>query len=136
MPTARQNMAGTVLDEGTDFVPEQISTDEQLIEFIVGADNPFAPSLTLQFQKDVATLLTLYPDNPALGSPFGTGNETFGLSSEYKRAAALLGDASFQATRREWIQAATAAGVTTFGYIFTDQNVAAADPARGGMHKV
>ena len=125
-------MAGTVLDEGTDFVPEQISTDEQLVEFIVEADNPFAPSLSPQFQKDVATLLTLYPDNPALGSPFGTGNETFGLSSEYKRASALLGDASFQATRREWIQAATAAGVTTFGYIFTDQNAALADPATGG----
>ncbi|KAI1795283.1 extracellular triacylglycerol lipase precursor [Ganoderma leucocontextum] len=127
-------MAGTVLDEGTDFVPVQISTDEQLVEFIVVANNPFAPSLTPQFQTDVATLLTLYPDNPALGSPFGTGNETFGLSSQYKRAAALLGDASFQGTRREWIQAATAAGLTTFGYIFTDQNVAAADPATGVHH--
>ena len=129
-------MAGTVLDEGTAFVPEQITTDEQLVELIVVASNPFAPSLSPQFQKDVATLLTLYPDNPALGSPFGTGNETFGLSSEYKRASALLGDLLFQATRREWIQAAAAAGVTTFGYIFTDQNAAAADPAKGGAYSL
>ena len=127
-------MAGTVLDEGTDFVPTQISSDAQLEEFIVVADNPFAPSLTLQFQQDVGTLLALYPDNAALGSPFGTGNETFGLSSEYKRAAAMLGDVSFQAPRREWIQAATAAGVTTYGYIFTDQNAAAANPVKGGTY--
>ena len=127
-------MAGTVLDEGTDFVPTQISSDAQLEEFIVVADNPFAPSLTLQFQQDVGTLLALYPDNAALGSPFGTGNETFGLSSEYKRAMAMLGDVSFQAPRREWIQAATAAGVTTFGYIFTDQNAAAANPVKGGTY--
>ncbi len=77
------------------------------------------------------TLMQLYPDNPALGSPFGTGNETFGLSSEYKRVAAIIGDASTQAPRREWIQAASGAGVKTFGYYFTDQN-AVYDPSRGG----
>ncbi len=76
--------------------------------------------------------MQLYPDNPALGSPFGTGNETFGFSSQYKRAAALLGDASFQGPRREWIQAASSAGVTTFGYHFTDQN-AVTTPSKGGM---
>ncbi|PIL26431.1 hypothetical protein GSI_12189 [Ganoderma sinense ZZ0214-1] len=59
----------------------KISTDAQLEEFIVVADNPFTSSLRLQFQQDVAMLLTLYPDNPALGSPFGTSNEIFGLSS-------------------------------------------------------
>ena len=81
---------------------------------------------------DMQKILTLYPDDPALGSPFGTGNETFGLSSEYKRAAAMLGDLSFQAPRREWTQAAATASVTTFGYIFTDQNAAAANPVKGG----
>ncbi|PIL26441.1 hypothetical protein GSI_12199 [Ganoderma sinense ZZ0214-1] len=127
-------MAGTVFDEGTDFTPEQISTDAQVEEFMIDADNPFASALSNQFQQDLAELLTLYPDNPALGSPFGTDNETFGLSSQYKRASALLGDASFQATRREWIQAAAGAGVTTFGYIFTDQNAALANPVRGVHH--
>ena len=37
----------------------------------------------------VDKLLDLYPDVPALGSPFGTGNNTFGLSSQYKRASAI-----------------------------------------------
>ncbi|TBU28362.1 extracellular triacylglycerol lipase precursor [Dichomitus squalens] len=127
-------IAGTVLDEGTDFVPQSISSEQELIEFLVISDNPFNPTLSTKFQQDIATLLQLYPDIPALGSPFGTGNETFGLSSEYKRASALLGDASFQAPRREWIQTAAAAGVTTYGYIFTDQHAAAADPAAGVQH--
>ena len=124
-------IAGTVLDEGTDFVPESISSDEEVLEFIVIADSPFVPTLSAQFEQDVATLLQLYPDIPALGSPFGTGNETFGLSSEYKRAAAMYGDVSFQAVRRRWIQAAAEAGVRAYGYVFADQNVAT-DPSRGG----
>ena len=83
------------------------------------------------FEEDVARLLELYPDVPALGSPYGTGNETFGLSSQYKRGSAIAGDASFQATRRQWIRAASGAGVKTFGYLFTDQN-AALSPSKGG----
>ena len=34
-------------------------------------------------------ILRLYPDIPSLGSPFGTGNNTFGLSSQFKRYAAI-----------------------------------------------
>jgi hypothetical protein len=37
----------------------------------------------------VEKLLELYPDDPALGSPFNTGNETFGMPRTFKRAAAL-----------------------------------------------
>jgi acetylcholinesterase len=33
--------------------------------------------------------LALYPNIPSLGSPFGTGNMTFGLDPEYKRTAAV-----------------------------------------------
>ena len=53
----------------------------------------------------------MYPNNPALGSPFGTGNETFGLDPLYKLTSAVFGDMTFQASRRRWIQAAAAAGV-------------------------
>jgi hypothetical protein len=31
----------------------------------------------------------LYPDVPSLNSPFGTGNNTFGLDSQYKRFASV-----------------------------------------------
>lgn len=33
----------------------------------------------------------LYPDEPSLGSPFGTGNSTFGLPQIFKRLAAWYG---------------------------------------------
>jgi hypothetical protein len=39
---------------------------------------------------DVADiLLQLYPNVPALGSPYNTGNETFGLSPVFKQVAAI-----------------------------------------------
>ena len=56
------------------------------------------------------------------GSPFGTGNNTFGFDPLYKRYAALLGDFQFQAPRRAWQQAATKFGVKNYGYLFTDQD--------------
>ena len=34
-------------------------------------------------------MIELYSDNPAFGSPFNTGNETFGLSPFFKQAAAI-----------------------------------------------
>ena len=55
---------------------------------IVALSSPpiVAPSV---LDNVVQNILRLYPDIPALGSPFGTGNETFGLSSVYKQAAAI-----------------------------------------------
>lgn len=125
-------IAGTVLDEGTDFIPRNIASDQQFGSVLLIALDPFPEVLTPEFEAAGMPLLALYPDDPALGSPFGTGNETFGLSSQYKRASAMYGDLAFQAMRRRWIQTATAAGVTGYGYVFADQHVAAADPAGGG----
>ncbi|TFK81441.1 hypothetical protein K466DRAFT_455960, partial [Polyporus arcularius HHB13444] len=67
---------------GTDFTPSSISTDDQVIEFITALDHPFADP-PARLQKEIESLMELYPDKPALGSPFGTGNETFGFSSQY-----------------------------------------------------
>jgi acetylcholinesterase len=41
------------------------------------------------FKRVENRMFELYPDNPALGSPFGTGNQTFGLSPGFKRASAM-----------------------------------------------
>jgi hypothetical protein len=90
-----------------------------------------SPTPSLQLDDAVDKLLQLYPDIPALGSPFDTGNETFGLSSQFKRAAALFGDLTFQSQRRAWIQAASNRGVKTFGYLFTD-HPPNFDPRLGG----
>jgi acetylcholinesterase len=34
-------------------------------------------------------VMSLYPDNPSAGSPFNTGNETFGLGPGLKRGFAI-----------------------------------------------
>lgn len=50
----------------------------------------FSPPLVSEalLQSTADKILELYPDDPALGSPFNTGNDTFGLPG-FKRAAAI-----------------------------------------------
>ena len=66
------------------------------------------------------TLFQLYPDIPALGCPFGTGNDTFGLSSTFKQAAAIIGDAAFHSRRRELANVFAAHNVPFYGYMFSE----------------
>ena len=88
-------------------------------------------------QTTVEQLLELYSEDPAQGSPFGTGNETFGLSPAFKRASAFVGDVMFQAPRRAWVQTAVSQGVKVFSYIFTDpQAVPVGLPMFGGRRVV
>lgn len=52
-------------------------------------------------RDDVAQLLSLYPDAPALGCPYGTGNERFADQGwMYKRGASIAGDIFIHAGRR------------------------------------
>ena len=84
----------------------------------------------------VDRVLQLYPDVSALGSPFGTGNETFGLSPAFKQASALIGDIMFQAPRRSWVQSATLQGVKVYSYLFDDrQAVPVGLPMLGGGYR-
>ncbi|EKM78265.1 hypothetical protein AGABI1DRAFT_75767 [Agaricus bisporus var. burnettii JB137-S8] len=111
-------ISGTNLDEGTAFTPLTINSEDQIRAAIVSNFTPpFASEYELLRAAD--TLLELYPDIPALGSPFNTGNETFGLSSQFKRAAALNGDISFHSQRRFFQSTATKAGIKNWGYSFT-----------------
>ncbi|KAJ3802306.1 esterase 1 [Lentinula aff. detonsa] len=115
-------IAGTNLDEGTLFIPPAINYTTEVImnDIIANYSPPAVPSVsTGQLEDAVTHLLDLYPDIPALGSPFNTGNDTFGLSPGYKRMSALFGDLTFQSQRRLWIQTASNAGVKTFSYLFT-----------------
>ena len=98
-------IAGTNLDEGEElvifflkpylihssgtlFTPTRINSEEEVSKRILSNSSPLivAPSA---FDDVARNILGLYPDIPALGSPFHTGNETFGLSSVYKQAAAI-----------------------------------------------
>ncbi|KAJ7614131.1 esterase 1 [Roridomyces roridus] len=110
-------ISGTNLDEGTIFTDPTVNSTEAIAEFLIAGASPSADPGKLN--SSVARVLELYPDIAALGSPFGTGNETFGLSSQFKRAAAILGDQSFLSQRRFWMETAAKASVATYGYLFT-----------------
>ncbi|KAL9934217.1 hypothetical protein V8E36_006673 [Tilletia maclaganii] len=91
------------------------------------AINVFLPKNTTTpatFQNVTAHLLALYPDNPALGSPYlnaptkvsqGVTNGTDRYfynppDNQYKRVASFVGDASFLAARRFLLQHIRAGG--------------------------
>ncbi|KAF8056297.1 extracellular triacylglycerol lipase precursor [Lyophyllum atratum] len=127
------SIAGTNLDEGTLFTPRTINSEGQVRDSIIANFSPpIVSTATLASTAD--KLLQLYPDDPAVGSPFGTGNQTFGLSSVFKQVAALQGDLSFQSQRRSWSQTFSRAGVKTFGYLFTEPQPATAAFGLGVAH--
>ncbi|KAG7090605.1 hypothetical protein E1B28_009707 [Marasmius oreades] len=128
-------ITGTNLDEGTAFTPrdpDMIYNDDTLREFFLANLTPSDVSAQT-LDSAIDRMLELYPDVPALGSPFNTGNETFGLPQGYKRFAAINGDVSFQSQRRLWQQTAAQAGVKTYGYLFT-QPQPAGNPSLGVSH--
>ncbi|KAJ7169227.1 extracellular triacylglycerol lipase precursor [Mycena crocata] len=128
-------IAGTNLDEATIFTDPSInSTDQLRAELVALSSPPYSPGTSgAALDRAIDALLQRYPEVPALGSPFNTGNETFGLNPLFKRAAAVGGDLNFLSQRRTWIEAAANAGVETFGYLFT-QPQPNSPPAIGVFH--
>ncbi|KAJ7586080.1 extracellular triacylglycerol lipase precursor [Mycena floridula] len=128
-------IAGTNLDEGTAFISPILNYTTEVISasLLSNFSPPIAGVNPATLTASITKVLELYPDDPALGSPFNTGNQTFGLSNGYKRFAAIQGDIHYQSQRRLWIQTAAEAGVKTFGYLFTEPTPGA-DPRLGGKH--
>ncbi|KAH8111494.1 esterase 1 [Phellopilus nigrolimitatus] len=126
-------IAGTNLDEGTLFIPPTLNSSALLSTWLVANTTPTTVP-PAKYHAVIDTILELYPDILALGSPFGTGNDTFGLNSEFKRASAVQGDISFQSLRREWTQAASLQGVKVFAYLFTDPQTSSGAPQLGVSH--
>ncbi|KAK0224133.1 triacylglycerol lipase 3 [Armillaria fumosa] len=116
-------ISGANLDEG-------IYTDEDIKEYLATTYSTFPPTIP---DAILAQFLELYPDDPSLGSPYVTGNQTFGLPSGFKRVAAMDGDTMFDAQRRIWTQTAVQAGVEAYGYQFT-QNSSLHSPELGVPH--
>ena len=69
------------------------STDEESLDYM---RDRFFPGASIE---EVSPLLALYPNDPAQGSPFGSGDANQ-LAPMYKRLAAFEGDFLFQSTRR------------------------------------
>ncbi|KAK0467071.1 extracellular triacylglycerol lipase precursor [Desarmillaria tabescens] len=110
-------IAGTNLDEGTLFSSPTQDYTEEVIRSLLNAG--YAPPAV---PTDVMNeLMALYPDDPADGSPYNTGNETFGLSLGNKRMSAIFGDLAFNAQRRFWSQTTADVGVKSYAYRFTQR---------------
>ncbi|KAF8505638.1 extracellular triacylglycerol lipase precursor [Russula emetica] len=121
-------MAGTVLDEGTVFLSKDFRAED--IAIWLNANYTPSPLGPDALESGLGKVMSLYPDDPSAGSPFNTGNETFGTGSGYKRGSAILGDLLFQAPRRLWSQTTSA---PSYAYIFTEPQPGS-DPALGIPH--
>ncbi|KAI0699629.1 alpha/beta-hydrolase [Cerioporus squamosus] len=88
-------LTGDSLDEGTVFASGSfnVTTEDQFRSYVHQFFYPNAPEALL------SPLFKLYPNDPAQGSPFGTGDANE-LAPMYKRMAAFQGDIIFQAPRR------------------------------------
>ncbi|PHH66126.1 hypothetical protein CDD81_189 [Ophiocordyceps australis] len=89
-------LCGDVVDEGTLFA-------------LVNSLNLTSTALVKDYMKkfwwphasssELDRLLSLYPQDPTRGSPYGTGL-LYSLPLQYKRLASIIGDYTFQAQRR------------------------------------
>ncbi|KAJ8074545.1 hypothetical protein PM082_015447 [Marasmius tenuissimus] len=108
---------GDVKDEGTIFINKTTpETEKNVTDWLLFQE----PGLYFGISNEtaVAELLKLYPADPAAGSPYGTGSETFGVAAQYKRLASLVGDLIFEASRRDHVRTATKDGVDVWSYFF------------------
>ncbi|THY69728.1 alpha/beta-hydrolase [Aureobasidium pullulans] len=94
-------IAGDQEDEGPLFslVQSNITTDAQLLDYVASAfpDTP---------RSVVAANVATYPNDPSAGSPFRTGIFN-NIYPQYKRLAALFGDAVFNLRRRQLLYTAS-----------------------------
>ncbi|KAG8718942.1 hypothetical protein FRC08_004014 [Ceratobasidium sp. 394] len=111
---------GAQLDEGTLFVNgTSMNSEQDIINWATARFTGLDTGITNK--TAVRELLKHYPDDPAAGSPYGTGNETFGQGAQYKRYASMLNDLLFQAPRRDHLRTATNFGVKSWSYMFTER---------------
>ncbi|QRV73105.1 Carboxylesterase family [Ceratobasidium sp. AG-Ba] len=115
-------ISGNQLDEGTVFVNGTVSNTEQDNLNWVTAH---FPGLTFGISNAAAvrTLLKYYPTSQAAGSPYNTGNETFGQGSQYERFGSVVNNIAFQAPRRDHLTTATRFGVNTWSYMMVESPV-------------
>ncbi|KAH6906711.1 triacylglycerol lipase 3 [Coprinopsis sp. MPI-PUGE-AT-0042] len=131
-------IAGADLDEGTGHAghARDPSFTEADLKSSITAQYLSTTNNATGLEKLADGLLKLYPDVPALGSPYRTGNELFGLTPIYKRTSAIEGDITFAFPLRHWMQAAAKHGVKQYGYLFSHAKAGTFenDPAYGVHH--
>ncbi|KAJ2925706.1 hypothetical protein H1R20_g11389, partial [Candolleomyces eurysporus] len=123
-------IAGTNLDEGTSFSSRESLSNQALKDSLLALSSPRSGSQD-GLGAALDQVLTLYPENPSVGSPYGTGDEPFGLPPSYKRESSIIGDLVFDAPRRMLSEVAAKAGVKLYGYLFTHPQP---NPSSGVRH--
>jgi carboxylesterase type B len=85
---------GTNTDEG--FGENGVNTDEQVINQMVHSKRYNVE------EEEARRILELYPDDPALGSPYGWGNRTWPKNGlQWKRLQSIATDLTMYAPRRQ-----------------------------------
>ncbi|KAG8703461.1 hypothetical protein FRC09_004149 [Ceratobasidium sp. 395] len=106
-------ISGNQLDEGTVFVDgANTNSDQDLINAAAAVDIS---------NKAMEELLHYYPTPPEYGSPYNTGDQTFGQGAQYKRFASIYGDYALQAARRDHLNVAQKFGVKVWAYIMSEK---------------
>ena len=112
----------------------------------VTTDAEFAQAIGGVLGGDTTTIpqaLSLYPDTPALGSPFRTEligatpeNRFFGATNQFKRVASAYGDILFHTGRRTQLRATAKKFGNAWSYSFTQplQQIILNQPAYGIFH--
>ncbi|KAK1541218.1 carotenoid ester lipase [Colletotrichum paranaense] len=114
-------ITGDMRDEGTLFsLLAQLETlsDEDFADYFQTIWWPKASD------ADIAGLMKLYPTDITKGSPFGTGILN-AVTPKFKRLAAVVGDFSFQAQRRNLLAHCNVSEQTVWNYV-TDVSIPSA----------
>ncbi|SCV68126.1 BQ2448_247 [Microbotryum intermedium] len=92
---------GSVIDEGTRFASPNLESQ-------LAVQDALQHAFSFAFggiQDLLGPIWQYYPfDKPNEGSPYNTGNETFGLTPAYKQGSSLMGELFFQAPRRHLLR--------------------------------
>jgi hypothetical protein len=85
---------------GTFLVPRDFPTED--IPVWLNANATPSPAGPQALKDAMDKVMSLYPDDPSAGSPFGTGNQTFGTGSGYKRESAICTSSIFSVSFRDF----------------------------------
>jgi acetylcholinesterase len=100
---------GTNTDEG--FGIDGVNTDEQAVQQLLAAKRWNIN------ESQARRLLELYPDDPALGEPYGWGNRTWPENGlQYKRYQSIATDLTMYAPRRLLAEKMSEAGQMVYSY--------------------
>ena len=79
-----------MLTSGPLFVPNpnaNLTTETIVDVFIKNFSTPLIDAEV--FSTSISKVVSLYPEDPSVGSPYGSGNETLDLHPGYKRISSL-----------------------------------------------